>query len=51
VVVEGDAIAIRSMMYLCLSFDHRLNDGLEAARFLQAVRRRLEAYGGEINIH
>jgi pyruvate/2-oxoglutarate dehydrogenase complex dihydrolipoamide acyltransferase (E2) component len=51
VVVEGDAIAIRSMMYLCLSFDHRINDGLEAARFLQAVRRHLEAYGGDINIH
>jgi 2-oxoglutarate dehydrogenase complex dihydrolipoamide succinyltransferase (E2) component len=51
VVVEGDAIAIRSMMFLCLSFDHRLNDGLEAARFLQAIRRRLEAYGDEIAIH
>jgi pyruvate/2-oxoglutarate dehydrogenase complex dihydrolipoamide acyltransferase (E2) component len=51
VVVEGDAIAIRAMMYICLSFDHRINDGLEAARFLQAVRRHLEAYGGEINIH
>jgi pyruvate/2-oxoglutarate dehydrogenase complex dihydrolipoamide acyltransferase (E2) component len=51
VVVEGDAIAIRSMMYICLSFDHRLNDGLEAARFLQAVRRGLESYGGEIDIH
>lgn len=51
VVVENDAIAIRSMMFLCLSFDHRINDGLEAARFLGAVRRRLEAYGGEIDIH
>lgn len=51
VVVENDAIAIRSMMFLCLSFDHRINDGLEAARFLNAVRRRLEAYGGDINIH
>jgi len=51
VVVEGDAIAIRSMMYLCLSFDHRVNDGLEAARFLQAIRQRLEAYGAEISIH
>jgi pyruvate/2-oxoglutarate dehydrogenase complex dihydrolipoamide acyltransferase (E2) component len=51
VVVEGDAIAIRSMMFICLSFDHRLNDGLEAARFLQAVRHGLESYGGEINIH
>lgn len=51
VVIEGDAIAIRSMMYICLSFDHRLNDGLEAARFLQAVRQRLEMYGSDINIH
>ncbi len=51
VVVEGDAIAIRSMMYLSLSFDHRINDGLEAARFLRAVRRRLEAYGDAITIH
>jgi pyruvate/2-oxoglutarate dehydrogenase complex dihydrolipoamide acyltransferase (E2) component len=51
VVVEGDAIAIRSMMYICLSFDHRINDGLEAARFLGAVRRNLESYGGDISIH
>ena len=50
VVVEGDAIAIRSMMYLCLSFDHRINDGLEAARFLQAIRRTLEAHGTDISI-
>jgi 2-oxoglutarate dehydrogenase complex dihydrolipoamide succinyltransferase (E2) component len=51
VVVEGDAIAIRSMMYICLSFDHRINDGLEAARFLGAVRRNLESHGGDITIH
>jgi 2-oxoglutarate dehydrogenase complex dihydrolipoamide succinyltransferase (E2) component len=51
IVIEGDAIAVRSMMYLCLSFDHRINDGLEAARFLQAVRRNLEAFGADINIH
>lgn len=48
VVIEGDAIAIRSMMYLCLSFDHRINDGLEAARFLQAIRRNLEAISNDI---
>jgi 2-oxoisovalerate dehydrogenase E2 component (dihydrolipoyl transacylase) len=41
-VVINDAIAIRSMMNLCLSFDHRLNDGLQAARFLGAVKAKLE---------
>jgi len=44
VVVEGDAIAIRSMMYACCSFDHRVVDGAQVLRFMQAVRRRLEAY-------
>jgi pyruvate/2-oxoglutarate dehydrogenase complex dihydrolipoamide acyltransferase (E2) component len=43
-VVEGDAIAIRSMMNLCLSFDHRVLDGVSAARFLQTVRRSLESF-------
>ena len=51
VVVEGDAIAVRSMMYICLSFDHRINDGLEAARFLQAIRRNLENAGAAIDIN
>jgi 2-oxoisovalerate dehydrogenase E2 component (dihydrolipoyl transacylase) len=44
VVVDGDAIAVRSMMNLCLSFDHRVLDGVSAARFLQGVRRWLEAF-------
>jgi 2-oxoisovalerate dehydrogenase E2 component (dihydrolipoyl transacylase) len=44
-VVRDDAIAIRSMMNLCLSFDHRINDGAQVSAFLQAVRRRLEAMG------
>ncbi len=43
-VVIDDAIAIRSMMNLCLSFDHRILDGLTAGRFLQSVRRRLESW-------
>jgi len=38
VVVEGDAIAVRSMMNLGLAFDHRVNDGLTAGRFLASVR-------------
>jgi len=44
VVLENDAIAIRSMMNICLSLDHRILDGLVCGRFLQAVKRRLEAY-------
>jgi 2-oxoisovalerate dehydrogenase E2 component (dihydrolipoyl transacylase) len=39
----GDAIAVRSMMNICLSFDHRIVDGAEASAFLQDVKRRLEA--------
>ncbi|MDP9365013.1 MAG: 2-oxo acid dehydrogenase subunit E2, partial [Chloroflexota bacterium] len=42
-VVVGDAIAIRSMMNLSLSIDHRALDGLAAARFLQQVKGWLEA--------
>ena len=41
----GDAIAIRSMVYLALSYDHRIVDGADAARFLVAVKNRLE--GGD----
>lgn len=44
VVLEGDAIAIRSTINLCMSLDHRVLDGLAAGRFLQSIRRRLEAY-------
>lgn len=44
-VVVDDAIAIRSMMNLCLSFDHRILDGALAGRFLQSVRRHLESWG------
>lgn len=37
-----DLLAIRHMMYLCLTYDHRLVDGADAGRFLQTVRTRLE---------
>jgi 2-oxoglutarate dehydrogenase E2 component (dihydrolipoamide succinyltransferase) len=40
-----DAIAIRSTVYLALSYDHRIVDGADAARFLVAVKNRLE--GGD----
>jgi 2-oxoglutarate dehydrogenase E2 component (dihydrolipoamide succinyltransferase) len=41
--VDGaETIAIRSMMYLALSYDHRIVDGADAARFLVAMKERLE---------
>ena len=46
--IVGDGIAIRSMMNLCMSFDHRIMDGAEASAFINAVKQRLESarYGG-----
>ncbi len=46
----GEAIAIRSIMNLEVSFDHRVLDGGAALRFLNAVKGRLEAYGPESGI-
>ncbi len=43
VVVTEDSIAIRSMVYLALSYDHRIVDGADAARFLGVMKSRLEA--------
>ena len=40
----NDSIAIRSMTYLCMSWDHRALDGALAAQFLTALRKRLEAW-------
>lgn len=44
VISEGgqDVIAIRSMVYLSLSYDHRIVDGADAARFLSTIKSRLE---------
>ena len=39
----GDAIAVRSMMNMCLSFDHRIIDGAEALAFMNDVKGRLES--------
>jgi 2-oxoglutarate dehydrogenase E2 component (dihydrolipoamide succinyltransferase) len=41
-VVINDGIAVRSMVYLALSFDHRLIDGAVADQFMAEVKRRLE---------
>jgi 2-oxoglutarate dehydrogenase E2 component (dihydrolipoamide succinyltransferase) len=47
-VVVNDAIAVRSMVYLALSFDHRLIDGALADQFMADVRRRLESWDEKI---
>lgn len=49
-VVIDDAIAIRSMMNLEVSFDHRVLDGGAALRFLNAVKRRLEDYDAQADV-
>ncbi len=41
---QGDAIAIRSMMNICLSFDHRIIDGAEASAFMQSFKLGLEKW-------
>jgi len=40
---ENDAIAVRSMMNVCTSFDHRVLDGVTICSFLNEIKRRLEA--------
>ncbi len=48
----SDVIAIRSMVYLALTYDHRLVDGADAARFLGAIKARLEeaAFEAELGL-
>jgi pyruvate dehydrogenase E2 component (dihydrolipoamide acetyltransferase) len=48
----GEVIAVRSMVYLALSYDHRLVDGADAARFLGTVKGRLEegAFEAELGL-
>ncbi len=50
-VVIDDMIAIRSMVNLCLSLDHRVLDGLICGRFLQAVKENLTRMGQDINLY
>ena len=46
----GETIAIRSMVYLALSYDHRIVDGADAARFLVTLKERLEGGNFESNL-
>lgn len=48
VVVEGDAIAIRSIAYVALTFDHRLIDGAMADQFCQKVKSVLENWSDQV---
>ncbi|RAP30603.1 Dihydrolipoamide acyltransferase component [Brevibacillus laterosporus] len=50
-VVINDMIAVRSMVNLCLSLDHRVLDGLVCGRFLQSVKEKLEAIGPETKVY
>jgi 2-oxoglutarate dehydrogenase E2 component (dihydrolipoamide succinyltransferase) len=48
----GEVIAVRDMMYLSMSYDHRLVDGADAARFLSTLKVRLEEgdFGSEFGL-
>ncbi|GAB4082959.1 2-oxoglutarate dehydrogenase, E2 component, dihydrolipoamide succinyltransferase [Modestobacter muralis] len=48
----GEVVAVRSMVYLALSYDHRIVDGADAARFLVTMKDRLEAgqFSGDLGL-
>lgn len=50
-VVIDNMIAIRDMVNLCLSLDHRILDGLVCGRFLQSVKQKLESYGPDTKLY
>lgn len=50
-VVVGNMIAVRAMVNICLSFDHRVVDGAEAGKFLQVIKKNLEEIGPETSIY
>jgi 2-oxoisovalerate dehydrogenase E2 component (dihydrolipoyl transacylase) len=50
-VIIDDMIAVRSMVNLCLSLDHRVLDGLICGRFLQSVKSKLEGIGPDTKLY
>lgn len=46
-VIIDDMIAVRDMVNLCLSIDHRILDGLLAGKFLQAIKAKVEKISKE----
>ena len=47
---QGDSIAIRHMMYISLSYDHRIIDGALGSTFLNAVAKELENFDSKRSI-
>jgi 2-oxoisovalerate dehydrogenase E2 component (dihydrolipoyl transacylase) len=50
-VVINDMIAVRSMVNLCMSLDHRILDGVICGRFLQRVKENLEGYSLDTKLY
>jgi 2-oxoisovalerate dehydrogenase E2 component (dihydrolipoyl transacylase) len=50
-VVIHNMIAIRDMMNICLSLDHRVLDGLVCGRFLQSVKQKIESYSADTKLY
>jgi 2-oxoisovalerate dehydrogenase E2 component (dihydrolipoyl transacylase) len=50
-VVVGDAIAVRSMLNCCISFDHRIVDGGDVGPFMRALKSNLESFGPETPLY
>jgi 2-oxoisovalerate dehydrogenase E2 component (dihydrolipoyl transacylase) len=50
-VVVEDGFAVRSLMNMCISFDHRIVDGSHVGPFMQSVKRRLESFGPDTPIY
>ncbi|MFS1512246.1 dihydrolipoamide acetyltransferase family protein [Chengkuizengella sp. SCS-71B] len=50
-VVIDDMIAVRSMVNMCLSLDHRILDGVICGRFLQRVKENIESFGLETKLY
>jgi 2-oxoisovalerate dehydrogenase E2 component (dihydrolipoyl transacylase) len=50
-VVIEDMIAVRSMVNMCLSLDHRILDGVVCGRFLQRVKENIESYGMDTKLY
>jgi len=50
-VVIDDAIAIRHLVNLCISFDHRILDGAQAGAFMVSVKAKMEAFGPDTELY
>ena len=46
-VVIDDMIAIRNMVNLCISIDHRILDGIQTGKFMNLVKKKIEQYSIE----